>query len=259
VTFDSMLEIALAVGIPGLMALIGGALAARALPTEPGKKNLEMWYWISGFMFLFLFSIILAFVQQIRATAKERATEQKTQQVELRSRGEVKYMEGQLDTMNRVLGTLATNSDPKQNALLFKALLSASSTSKRDPVSLGNLALRCSELANNIMRFAANQQNEEPYRGGRDRRNAWIKTTDERFRGSYYPDVKELRDRLKALNFEDTELNHVIDAFDAELNSRIHNPKEAEVNPEEFYISVGGIKQIGASFIRLADQLRSAK
>jgi hypothetical protein len=109
------LNILLAVVVHGLMAVIGGILAAKALPTEPGKKNRETWYWISGFVFRFLVSVGLAFVQQIRSTKQQITTDEKATQAELKSNGEIKYMQGQLDTMNRVLGTVAANSDPKPN------------------------------------------------------------------------------------------------------------------------------------------------
>lgn len=122
-TLDALLSILLAVVVPGLMALIGGVLAARALPSEPGKKNPEMWYWVGGFVFLFLISLVLAFVQQVRNTAQQQAANQKATQAELRSTGEIKYMQGQLDSINKVLSTLSSNSNPQQTIGILKSLM----------------------------------------------------------------------------------------------------------------------------------------
>src|SRR5258708_7514868 len=135
-TLDALINILLAVVVPGLMALIGGVLAARAMPAEPGKKNPEMWYWVAGFVFLFMVSMILALVQQVRSSAQQQAAEQKAQQTERRSRGDIKDTQGQLDTMNRVLGNLASNSDPKQTALLLQGLLSTKSTPKKESLAI---------------------------------------------------------------------------------------------------------------------------
>jgi hypothetical protein len=244
VTLDAVLNIILAVVVPGAMALMGGILAARALQAEPGKKNPEMWYWISGFVFLFVLSIILVFVQQIRLTNKETAAEERAHQSELHSNGEIKYMQGQLETTNRVLGTLATNSDPKQTALLFKALLSATSTPKKDAVSFGNLALRCDKLSKDIHQFVVNQNNQEPVPKRPENHKAWVKANDEEFRKSYYPEVKKTRDVLQGLNFEDPELNRILNEIE---------------NTGGVYISIGWIQQIGEGFGRLAEQVRNAK
>lgn len=140
VTLDALLNILLAVVVPGLMALIGGVLAARALPTEPGKKNPEMWYWIYWFVFLFLISVVLAFIQQVRNSTQQQLAEQRAAQAELKSTGDIKYMQGQLDTTNRVLGIVAANSDPKQIASLLQGLLAAQSTLKKDTLAV------CSEM-----------------------------------------------------------------------------------------------------------------
>jgi len=140
VTLDALLNILLAVVVPGLMALIGGALAARALPTEPGKKNSEMWYWICGFVFLFLVSVVLAFVQQVRSSTQQQLAEEKTAQAELKSTGDIKYMQGQLDTTNKILGIVAANSDPKQTASLLQGLLATKSTLKKETLAV------CSEM-----------------------------------------------------------------------------------------------------------------
>jgi hypothetical protein len=244
VTLDAALNMFLAVIVPGAMAVMGGILAAKSLQTEPGKKNWAMWGWSFGFMFFFVSSVILAFVQQVRITSKETAAEEKTHQSELRSTGEIKYMEGQIDTMNRALGTLAANSDPKQNALLFKALLSASITPKRDTASLGNLASRCDKLSKDILQFVVNQNFHEPIYKLQEKRKIWAKENEDEFRKYYYPEAKNIQQALKGLNFEDAELNRIMGQLE---------------KPSDVYISIEDIKRIGEGFGRLAEQVRSAK
>jgi hypothetical protein len=136
VTFDALLNILIAVVVPGLMAVLGGILAAKALPTEPGKKNGQMWFYVLVFVFLFLISVGLAFVQQIRSTAQQRAADEKAARAELKSTGDIKFVQGQLDTMNRVLGMVAANSDPKQLAILLRGVAPDKSTLKKRTLAL---------------------------------------------------------------------------------------------------------------------------
>jgi len=46
------------------------------------------------------------------------------------------YTRGQMDTMNRILGTIANNSDPKQTAVLLQGLVSTKSTLKKETISI---------------------------------------------------------------------------------------------------------------------------
>lgn len=154
-TLDALLNILLAVVVPGLMALIGGVLAARALPREIGKKNPEMWYWISGFVFLFLVSIVLAFVREVRSTAQQRAADQKAAQAELRSTGDIKYMQGQLDSINKVLSTLSSNSNPQQAIGILKSLIPHSGELARPAIE----RMSNKDLRGRISAFASQMRN----------------------------------------------------------------------------------------------------
>lgn len=46
------------------------------------------------------------------------------------------YEQGRLDTMNDLLGKIATNSDPKQTAVLLNGLVSTKNTLKKDTISV---------------------------------------------------------------------------------------------------------------------------
>jgi len=158
VTTDALLNVALAVILPLLMAVGGGILAARALPPEDKKR--EMWIWILGFLFFFVLSIPLAFWQQVRSTNQQGAVEKAAASERLEARGEIKYLQGQIDTTNKILGTLVSNSDPKQIALIWKSLIQAAlGQSSREPkLSLGQEGLH---LANEMQQWWKQKQTEE--------------------------------------------------------------------------------------------------
>lgn len=122
-TIDALLNILLAVVVPLLMAALGGILAAKTLPSEVGKLNPEKWLWIASFIFIFLVSVVLGFVQQVRSTAQEKQTETKAHEKELRDSGEIKYMQGQLDSIGKIMSNLSSGSDPKQTAAILKGIL----------------------------------------------------------------------------------------------------------------------------------------
>jgi len=137
------------------MALIGGILAVKALPSEPGKRSLKKVYWISGFLFLFVISVILAFVQQVRSTSQQLAAEQKAEQAELKSSGEIKYMQGQLDSINKVLSTVSANSNPQQTIGLLKGLIQPTRELSRPAIE----RMSNSDLRGRIREFASQMRN----------------------------------------------------------------------------------------------------
>lgn len=127
-TWDAWLNILIAVGVPGLMALCGGILAARALPREGDRVNPEVWIWSAGFLCLFLVSLILAVVQQVRITTAQQAQEQVAHQKELQDTGTMKFMAGQLDSISKALGSPAFASDPKAIVGILKSMTTTAHT-----------------------------------------------------------------------------------------------------------------------------------
>jgi len=77
------------------------------------------------FAFCALGAIFIALSYKQSDISEKRARElaEKHQQEELRSEGNVKYVQGQLDSVNKVLGILAANSDPKQVAAALNGIL----------------------------------------------------------------------------------------------------------------------------------------
>lgn len=117
-TTDALLNIAVTVILPFLMALGGGILAAKSLQSEVEKR-----FWIAGFIGVFLLCVSLSFVQQVRNTTQEQARENRDNQKDLTNTGNEKYMQGQLDSINKVLVTLSSNSNPNQTVAILKSLI----------------------------------------------------------------------------------------------------------------------------------------
>lgn len=123
-TTDALLAIAVGVLIPFLLAVAGGALAIKALPPE--TKSSEKSIWISAFIGLFLVGVVLAFCQQVRMTTLQTTADEKDHQKEVKNEGEIKYTQGQLDSINKVLAqAIQTGGAPDKsltNALLKGAM-----------------------------------------------------------------------------------------------------------------------------------------
>jgi hypothetical protein len=130
-TTDALLAIAIGVVIPFALALAGGALAIKALPNSEFNERIT---WIGIFVFLCLVGVGLSFYQQIRFTKAQTIADQTVQREKLQQEGEVKYTQGELDSINKVLGQVvsAGNSGTQTiaKALLQGALSATSSGSK---------------------------------------------------------------------------------------------------------------------------------
>jgi hypothetical protein len=124
VTTDALLALSLNIVIPSLLAVAGAALAIRAFKDANSR---ERWTWIAVFAVLFVLAVGLGLVQQVRLTAQQRASDEKNAASELRLSNENKYTQGQLDSINKVLTTVATAmvSNGGSSPALLKELLKA--------------------------------------------------------------------------------------------------------------------------------------
>lgn len=132
-TLDALLAILLNVAIPSLMAVAGGILAIR---TYRDAKGPERWAWVSVFVFLFIVAVVLGFVQQVRLTSQQKDSDEKTAAAELRSSGEIKFMQGQLDSINKVLTAVVSRPG---DAGLAKDLLKALASQASEASKSGNM------------------------------------------------------------------------------------------------------------------------
>jgi hypothetical protein len=107
-------------------------LAVKALPVDAARP-FERWGWIGVFVFLLLIGIVLAFVQQVRLTNAQTLADDRERQKDLRSEGAVKYTQGQLDSINKVLAQVASSPsglDKSLNSALLQGALRASQSVK---------------------------------------------------------------------------------------------------------------------------------
>jgi hypothetical protein len=220
VTVDSLLNILLAVVIPGFMALAGGILAAKALPTVAGKRNVEKWYWSSVFILLFVVGVVLAFVQQVRDTSRRENEQQNVRVEELRTHGDLKYLQGQLDTQNSLLAKLASSGDPTTGKAIVAALASVvGARTEAEKSTNKQLCEKAHALAAKIWEFQTSYQEEErnvylhahddPKNRALDpdaanalrmrvtqQENEMRKKHEEDFRAQFFVDAKYLRDSM---------------------------------------------------------------
>jgi hypothetical protein len=160
-TWDGLLAIGLNVVLPFFMAVAGGILAALSL--GEGKRR-QQWAWITLFVFLALAAIVLAFVQQVRLSTQQAASDRINAEIQAKANGETKYTQGELDAIQKVLVQLAKNSDPKNAVALFNALAairlqspSSAPTATSVPFSLTNGQM--AKLAqNSALRFRELQE-----------------------------------------------------------------------------------------------------
>lgn len=149
-TPDALIAILLNVFIPSLLTLAGGILAIRSFRDV---RSIERWVWISVFVFLFLVAVVLGFVQQVMLTSQQKKSDDKAAASELRSNGEIRYMQGQLDSINKVLTTTVSKSGDSGLAKdLLKALASQASDAAK-PYSNSQLRDAALDLARRLREF----------------------------------------------------------------------------------------------------------
>ncbi|SPF47417.1 exported hypothetical protein [Candidatus Sulfotelmatobacter kueseliae] len=117
-------------------------IVVTALLAEEAPPKWRRWLW--G---LFVLLVIAQAVIQISGRREQDRLIQSGQETERELKSKLdtsllneQYTKGQLDTMNRILGSIASNSDPKQTAVLLQGLLSTKSTLKKETISI------CAEL-----------------------------------------------------------------------------------------------------------------
>jgi hypothetical protein len=108
-------------------------------PPIADRENLKWWY-RGSFIVLGLAFIGLSLWQSERADQQKQRDQEVHEAERVRSEGDIKYMQGQLDSQNKMLGILVANSDPKQIAQLLSGMTTERSTLRRDTLAL------CSEI-----------------------------------------------------------------------------------------------------------------
>jgi len=100
----------------------------------PSDKNKSLY---RGMFILMGIAFVGLSVWQFDRTDKEnKRLAVEHQQEQLSNEGNLKYMQGQLDTQSKLLGMIASNSDPKQLAALLKGVATDKSTLKKRTLAL---------------------------------------------------------------------------------------------------------------------------
>jgi hypothetical protein len=132
------LSIAVGIWICGIgMALVG--IEMTITPPCAERPNLK-WLYRIAFGTLGLAFIILSIWQTNRNTQSQQRQQDQHTQEQIRNEGNLKYVQGQLDTTNQLLARLTANSDPKQVAALLTGMNVQKSTLKKDTLTF------CSEM-----------------------------------------------------------------------------------------------------------------
>jgi hypothetical protein len=168
-TVDAFLSFALAIAIPFLLAGAGGFLATRTLPKH--TKRQEFWCWIGVFSGLLIVGIVLGVIQQVRLATQQHEAEKTVAAEKLRNEGNVKYTQGQLDSINKVLVSVVNSGGTNGlTASLLKGALKASEGSSHgagvEPPAIqrmtnAQLRQRVIDFANEMRRYKADQDRSQ--------------------------------------------------------------------------------------------------
>jgi hypothetical protein len=100
----------------------------------PSDKN--KWLYRGTFILMGITFVGLSVWQFDRTDKENKRLAVTHQEEQLRNEGNIKYMQGQLDSQNKLLGTVVANSDPKQLAALLRGAATDKSTLKRRTLAL---------------------------------------------------------------------------------------------------------------------------
>jgi hypothetical protein len=123
-------------------------------PTADSTGNKKWWY-RSTFIVLGLAFIGLSIWQSDRLQQKEIVASSQHQTEQVRNEGNLKYMQGQLDSINKVLGTISGNNSPQQTAAILKSILPHIETDGKSALE----KMSRKELRSKVLEFA-NQMRE---------------------------------------------------------------------------------------------------
>lgn len=139
-TVDSLLALLLNVAIPSLLAVAGGLLAAKSLANG---NRLEKNLWIALFIFLALVAVGLGFIQQVRLTTQQARIELANQNREALLIGENKFTQGQLLSINTILGALVSKQGQSSaDRTVLEALIVATAGKSHDTTSYSAVGLK---------------------------------------------------------------------------------------------------------------------
>jgi hypothetical protein len=217
---------------------------------------------------LFLIGVVLSFIQQVRMSTQEQQAEVKAHEKEIRDQGDIKYTQGQLDSINKMLANVisshASDSQDLTKDLLRGIMAASHGADHKDQMTDAQLCSRTTDLANKIRVFETDFSKSEE-----SERDKWIRelsgaTGAERQsleRNSFQQERQRSKDHEeKFVNdfLSDVKYDHdqIIDRLSAPQRDQLvgHNGQE------EASISVGQLVgwETGYRFASYLDQLAKA-
>jgi len=126
-----MVNVDLLISVGIWISGVGMSAVGIEMTINPPSEKTKWWY-RGAFIVMGLAFIGLGVWQFDRADKESKRLAGEHQQEQLRNEGNLNYMQGQLDTQNKLLAALTANSDPKQIAVLLAGMSPRGSTLKRD-------------------------------------------------------------------------------------------------------------------------------
>jgi hypothetical protein len=145
-------------------------------PTDKTK-----WRYRATFIFMGLTFFCLEVWQYARVESESKRLAHEHQEEQLRNEGNLKYMQGQLDSQNKLLTALTANSDPKQVAQLLTGMNTKRSTLKKETLLL------CSEMESWAKQYSKTHpfpNSVDPTKATakeQEAQNTWIQTSNHEY------------------------------------------------------------------------------
>lgn len=135
-----MVNIDLLISVGIWVSGVGMSAVGIEMTINPPSEKKAKWGYRAVFIVMGLIFIGLGVWQFDRADKDSKRLAHEHQEEQVRNEGNIKYMEGQLDTQSKLLSALTANSDPKQVAQLLAGINARRSTLKQETLAL------CSEM-----------------------------------------------------------------------------------------------------------------
>jgi hypothetical protein len=126
-------DLLISVGI--WVAGVGMSFVGIEMTIHPPNDKTK-WLYRGTFILMGIVFVGLSVWQFDRTDKENKRLAADHQQEQLRNEGNLKYMQGQLDTQNKLLGMVVANSDPKQVAALLRGSVSDKSTLRKRTLGL---------------------------------------------------------------------------------------------------------------------------
>jgi hypothetical protein len=194
------IDLAISVGIwtAGVgMSLVGIEMTIH--PPNDSSPHLKWWY-RGSFILLGVLFVGLSIWQFERAAAESLRSAHEHQEEQIRNEGNIKFVQGQLDAMTKVLGGLSTNSNPQTTISALKGILPSivsmqSGKSALEKMGSKALQTRVIDFANQMRTFVATYHDTEMriFDSGREQMMA---TQDEAKRNELWKQQTQRSDAL---------------------------------------------------------------